>query len=117
MAQIPSFDDASKQVLPYFKVKSFHVSKKNSNNEFDDFIVSDDVKDFILNEVNYLSDKFALHYNSPLLYKYVDYLKNKYPQDYFEVYYKYEYFNHDHVNTYMNRLKISNGVVTDHLIG
>jgi hypothetical protein len=98
--------------VPYFKVKWFIIC---CNGKY--ITVNDELKNFILDDMNYLDTIDSQHYDPVLFFKYLKHISKKYPDTIVDVNYKYEYFNHSHINEYMNRLHVLNGVITNNLIG
>ena len=96
---------------PYFKVKYFIIYCNKSY-----ITVSDDMRNFIYSDVNYLDTIDSKHYDPELFFKYLKHLSTKYPDSILSVNYKYEYFNSNN-NEYMNRLNVFNGIIANNLDG
>jgi len=98
----------------YFKIKYFRIFNNDTKQEID---VDPLLKELIMYKKYYLQTNKDLHYDPDVFFDYLKLLSSKFPNSKFHVYYKYEYFNHDHINTYMNQLSVNNMEIDDKLMG
>jgi len=106
--------------FPYYKVKNFKIFYHSNNNELIEFYIFNQLKELIKNSVNYLETKYSIHYNnfenqncSPEsiseFFKFLnEFSMTNDPKIKYTILYTYEYFNHDNVNEYTNKLYIEN---------
>jgi len=99
--------------LPYFKIRHFTIYNDDSKQEI---IIDSLLKDFIKSQKYMLQTNKDIHYDPDNFFDFLKLLSSKYPNEKFHVYYKYEYYNHDHINTYMNQLNICNSIIQDKLM-
>jgi hypothetical protein len=97
---------------PHFKVKNFHIINGTTNLNHE---VPDNIKSDICGELHPLEDNTKQHYNPRLFFDYLMMISQLNPDTTYYAYYKYEYFNHDHINEYQNALQIKNSVIIDDL--
>lgn len=103
----------------YFQVSHFTVTR-NGNIIFVDKNQKEyqcSVK-YHLNIKEISNGKILYEYNSEPT-EFFDFLRNfsKQVSGKLHVAYKFEYFNHDHINEYQNALKVDNGLIIDGLLG
>ena len=99
-------------LTPHFKVKNFHIINGTTNSKHE---VPDNIKSDICDELYPLEDNTKQHYDPKLLFDYLMMISQLKPDTTYYVYYKYEYFNHDHINEYQNALQINNCVIINDL--
>jgi hypothetical protein len=97
---------------PHFKVKNFHIISSSTNLPHE---VPDNIKSDICAELYPLEDNTKKHYDPRLLFDYLLMISQLKPDTIYYVYYKYQYFNHDHINEYQNALQIKNCIIIDDL--
>jgi hypothetical protein len=96
----------------YFKVKNFTMFNKDTNEEV---IIDGLLKDFICSTKYYLQLNTDYHYDPLTFINFLKFFSTLYPDNKFIIFYKYEYFNHDNINTYMNRMSVYNSIITDNI--
>jgi len=96
----------------YFQVKYFYIYNKDTNEKI---IINDEKINEICSKKYYLQQKTDEHYDPSILIDFLKFYSTLYPNDKFIVLYKYEYFNHDHINTYMNRMSVHNETINDRI--
>jgi hypothetical protein len=69
----------------------------------------------IRGELYPLEDNTKQHYNPRILFEYLLMISQFSPETTYYVYYKYQYFNHHHINEYQNALQVKNGIIIDDL--
>lgn len=94
----------------YFKVKYFYIYNKDTNEKI---IINDEKINEICSKKHDLQQKTDEHYDPPILINFLKFYSTLYPTEKFIVLYKYEYFNHGHINTYMNRMSVHNSTIVD----
>jgi|UniRef100_A0A6C0H0T3 hypothetical protein len=99
---------------PYFIVKYFAIYDIDNSK---DIPIEQEIKANISKEKYYLNSNKDEHYTPENFFTYLRDFSMKYPNVKFIVFYKYEYFNHDHINTYQNKLSVYNQEIVDNLIG
>lgn len=99
-------------LTPHFKVKNFHIINGTTNLDHE---VPDNVKSDVCEELYPLEDNKKQHYDPRLLFDYLMMISQLNPNTTYYTYYKYEYFNHDHINEYQNALQINNCVIINDL--
>lgn len=97
---------------PHFKVKNFIIINGSTNLDHE---VPDNIKEDICAELYPLADNTKQHYNPRLLFDYLLMISQLQSATTYYVYYKYQYFNHDHINEYQNALQVKNGIIRDDL--
>ena len=95
---------------PYFKVRYFSMFNKDTNEEV---ILDGLLRDYIYSEKYKLQLITDEHYDPTNFINFLKFFSTLYPNDKFIVFYKYEYFNHDHINTYTNRMSVHNSIIVD----
>jgi hypothetical protein len=95
---------------PYFKVRYFRIWNNDTNEEV---IIDGLLRDYIYSQKYNLQLNTDLHYDPPIFINFIKFFSQIYPNEKFLVAYKYEYFNHDNINTYMNRMSVYNSIITD----
>lgn len=100
--------------MAYFKVKSFSIYDIDDHM---DVMIDPLLKDFICSEKYYLNSIYDIHYDPRNFFEFLKLFSSKNPNKKYHVYYKYEYFNHDHINEYMNKMSLINSEIYDRLNG
>jgi hypothetical protein len=95
---------------PYFKVRYFNIWDTDNKEEV---IIDGLLRDYIYSQKHYLQLNTDYHYDPPIFINFLKFLSSIYPNSKFLVSYKYEYFNHDNINTYMNRMTVYNSEIVD----
>ena len=100
--------------MAYFKVKSFSIFDIDSNKE----ITVDPILKIMICDDKYMlkSDKDT-HYTPENFFKMIKIVSKFNSDKKLIVFYKYEYFNHDHINTFQNKLSVYNTEISDRLMG
>ncbi len=98
----------------YFYVLSFSIYDRDNQRMME---ISPDKKDFILNKKYPLNSMHDIHYDPQDFFNFLIEFSYSHPNIKFDVFYKYGYVNHDHINTYQNRMTVYNGFIHDRLMG
>jgi hypothetical protein len=105
--------------FPSYKVKNFKIMYYKDN-QLIEYYIFNQLKELIKNSVNYLDTKYALHdthfenqnHSPESISEFFKFLTEFSmivdPNIKYTVLYTYEYFNHDNVNEYTNKLYIEN---------
>jgi hypothetical protein len=95
---------------PYFKVRYFIIWNKDTNEEV---VIDGLLRDYIYSQKYQLQLNTDYHYDPPIFINFIKFFSSIYPENKFIISYKYEYFNHDNINTYMNRMSVYNTEIVD----
>jgi len=90
--------------MAYFKVKNFAVYDITDPDHSFDFPINDEIKRFICYESYPLPNTKSQHYEPKGFINYLKFLSENNPNIKFKIYYKYIYYNHDHINEYQNQM-------------
>ena len=100
--------------MAYFKLKNFTIWDSTNQKR----IEIDDNHNYFLKSIKYdLNDYRDEHYDPPEFFNYLKEFSNKNLGVTYLISYKYEYFNHHHINEYHNSMNVLNGYITDNLNG
>lgn len=97
---------------PHFKVKNFRIINGSTNLDHE---VPDNIMSDIRGELYPLEDNTKQHYNPRILFEYLLMISQFSPETTYYVYYKYQYFNHHHIDEYQNALQVKNCIIRDDL--
>ena len=100
--------------ISYFHVLSFSIFDRDNNVTID---INPDLKKSICDQIYPLNTNKDLHYDPDQFFIFLKNFSYNNPDIKYDVYYKYEYINHDHINTFQNRLTVYNGFIHDRLMG
>ncbi len=98
----------------YFKVKNFAIHNVDTHNDVE---IDKLLYDFICSQHYFLSSDMDVHYDPKNFFDFLKFFSLQHPNNKFHVYYRYEYFNHDHINLYMNKMSVYKGEIQDRLNG
>lgn len=99
---------------PYFLVLSFSIYDRDNDRIME---LNNNIKNNILNYKYPLQNYKDIHYTPNHFFDFLKSFSFHHPNIKFDVYYKLEYVNHEHINTYQNKLSLYNGIIQDKLLG
>lgn len=103
--------------MAYFKVKNFTIIDMDHSNDNGEIQVDPILKDMICDDKYILNSDKDQHYTPENFFKMIKMISKRYPDKKLHVHYKYEYFNHDHINTFQNILSVKNCEIKDRIMG